>query len=328
MGRKRRKDLHLPQGMTLERGTYYCRKFGQQRVRLGRDFVDAMTEYAKLRSAQWSGRTVGDAIDRYIIDVLPLKRSEQTRKDELRALRRLKSVFGTGLPDQVLPQHLYRYIDARRKPDGTAAPLAARREIGLFGHVYRKMIRWGMTAQNPAKGIELPPVPTRTRYVTDDELAAVRAIASDRVRVAIDLAVLTGLRQGDILSMTRSQLTDEGIEVVASKTGKSAVVTWTPDLLEAVARGKALSPQLPGQFLVRTNQGKRYTGSGFASLWQALMRRHVARGGEAFQFKDLRAKSASDSGSLTEASERLQHSTTAITSARYMRRATRIKPLR
>ena len=84
----------------------------------------------------------------------------------------------------------------------------------------------------------------------------------------------------------------------------------------------------PGQWLVRTREGERYTPSGFASLWQALMRRVKASGGEPFQFKDIRAKTASDSASLTEASERLQHSTTAITSARYMRRAARIKPLK
>jgi integrase len=155
-----------------------------------------------------------------------------------------------------------------------------------------------------------------------------RGLASERLRVAIDLAYLTGLRQGDVLGLTRANLSDEGIEVTAGKTGKAMIVTWTDDLREVVKRAKALPPQLPGQYLVRTRTGAPYTSSGFASLWQALMRRYKAAGGEVFQFKDIRAKTASDSGSLTEASERLQHSTTAITSQRYMRRAARIKPLK
>jgi integrase len=158
--------------------------------------------------------------------------------------------------------------------------------------------------------------------------SAARELASDRLQVAMDLALLTGLRQGDILALTRANLTTEGIEVTASKTGKAAVITWTPELQAAVARAKALAPQLGSPYLVRNREGQRYSASGFASLWQALMRRHKAAGGEVFQFKDIRAKTASDSASLAEASERLQHSTTAITSARYMRKAARIKPLR
>ena len=144
----------------------------------------------------------------------------------------------------------------------------------------------------------------------------------------MDLAYLTGLRQGDILSLTRQSLTDEGIEVTASKTGKAMVITWTPELREVVARAKALAPQLGSPFLVRTREGARYTASGFASVWQALMRRVKKAGGEKWQFKDIRAKTASDSGSLSEASERLQHSTTAVTSQRYMRKAARITPLK
>lgn len=327
MGRKRKKNLHLPRGMSLDRGAYYLRT-ATKRTPLGREFAAAMALYGRLVHAQWVGTTVGDILSRYLREVTPLKRSAQTQRDEERSITRLARVFGAMRPGELTLQHAYQYLDRRRDAEGKPVPMAARHEIGLLRAALNKSVRWGAIERNPLTGVELPAVPTRKRYVTDAELAIARGLASERLRVAIDLAYLTGLRQGDVLGLTRANLTDEGIEVTAGKTGKAMIVTWTDDLREVVKRAKGLPPQLPGQYLVRTRTGAPYTSSGFASLWQALMRRHKAAGGEVFQFKDIRAKTASDSGSLTEASERLQHSTTAITSQRYMRRAARIKPLK
>ena len=49
---------------------------------------------------------------------------------------------------------------------------------------------------------------------------------------------------------------------------------------------------------------------------------------ERFQERDLRAKVASDSGSLVEASERLGHADTAITQRVYRRKPVRVQPLK
>ena len=49
---------------------------------------------------------------------------------------------------------------------------------------------------------------------------------------------------------------------------------------------------------------------------------------ERFQERDLRAKVASDSDSLIEASERMGHADTAITQRVYRRKPVRIQPLK
>lgn len=314
--------------MSCEHGAYYLRPSGKPRVALGRDFGKAMSEYGRLLSATWSGRTLADVIDRYRAEVLPLKRSKKTRTDEERGLLLLRAVFGRMIPADLTPRDCYRYLDMRRTKDGAVAPIAARHEIVLLGHVYSKAIRWGVATHNPCRKLELPKVAVRARYVEDAELQAARGLASDRLQVAIDIAYLTGLRAGDVRNLTRGCLTDEGIAVTASKTSKAAVYTWSPELRAVIDRAKRIAPQLPGTFVVRNRKGRAYTASGFAALWQALMRRYAKAGGVKFQFKDIRAKNASDSASLAEASERLQHSTTAITAQRYMRKAARLKPLK
>jgi len=67
---------------------------------------------------QWNGRTPAKVIDRYRLEVPPLKRSERTRQDEDKALDRLKAVFGHVLPDNVRAQLCYKYVNTRRIKDG------------------------------------------------------------------------------------------------------------------------------------------------------------------------------------------------------------------
>jgi len=84
-----------------------------------------------------------------------------------------------------------------------------------------------------------------------------------------------------------------------------------------------------------TRQGKPYTDNqgrcnAFDSLWQRFMDKvmETTNVSERFQERDLRAKVASDSDSLVEASERLGHADTAITQRVYRRKPVRIQPLK
>jgi integrase len=133
--------------------------------------------------------------------------------------------------------------------------------------------------------------------VTDAEYDAVYKLASERMRIAMDLALLTGQRRGDLLTLTRAKLTDEGIVFNQSKTGAGVLVEWTDELRKITDRAKALKPQVPGEYLLRKRSGRPYTAWGFSAIWQRLMDKATASGknGEApvlaerFTFHDLRA---------------------------------------
>jgi len=66
-------------------------------------------------------------------------------------------------------------------------------------------IRWGMRADNPAKGIERNPETGRKRYLKGDELARlVTALAAHPDRQAADIVrmlLLTGARRGEVFAM-------------------------------------------------------------------------------------------------------------------------------
>lgn len=71
------------------------------------------------------------------------------------------------------------------------------------------------------------------------------------MQCAMDLATMTGQREGDLLKLTRSQLTDDGIVFAIGKskrrhprhgkvieTSKRVIVEWSPELRAVIERLK------------------------------------------------------------------------------------------
>ena len=308
--------------MYLRRGAYYFVNSTGKWIPLGRDYVAAMAEYGRLSGPTPACITLHDVIERYRVHVLPQK-AASTQRDQTVELTRLDAVFGSMRPDEITTQHVYQYLDMR-----SDTPTAARHEVSLLRHVFVKAIRWGAGTKNPASGIELPKSAPRDRYVTDDEFETVYALAKPPVKVAMDFALLTGLRLGDILRLTRDSLQEDGMFVATSKTGKGLLFEYTPERKRAIKCSRALQPQMPGYNLVRARHGGPYSVNGFQSNWGRLMRKAEAAGMKRFTFNDLRAKSASDSATLAEASERLAHSGIATTKRVYFRKPIPVKPLK
>jgi len=75
--------------------------------------------------------------------------------------------------------------------------------------------RWYWLERNVLKDVKRNPSQPRSRYVNDAEYESCKASAPARVRLAMELALLTGQRQGDIIAM--------GTALKASASGGSAV---------------------------------------------------------------------------------------------------------
>jgi integrase len=325
MGRTRTRDKHLPQRLYLERGTYWFRPKGAKPVNCGHDLTDAIAKYAALIGTDWSGRTIGDVIDRYRAEVLPLKRSAATRKDQATQLDRLKKYCGHILPDAFTAQHAYRYLDGRRTKDGEPAPVAARHEVALLGHVLGKAIRWGVSTVNAVRDIDYGPRSPRRPNVPLEEVWKLHALATPRMKLAIEYALCAGQRREDLLKSKHDDCNDEGIVFEQGKTGAGVLVEWSPTLRELVRRSKAMSPQIPCEYILRTRLGRRYSPRGFSAMWQRLMKKHTDAGGMHFTFHDLRSVSATSAATLEEARDRLGHASSDTTKRHYVRGLTRAK---
>jgi len=321
MGKKRKSRRDLPARVYFKHNAYYFVDSSKKWHRLGDDFYQAMIAYSEINTINIPCSNMGAILDRYQRDIIPTK-AISTQKSNLSEIVLLRGVFGHMQPEDIDPQDIYKYMDAR--------PLVrANREIALFSNVFTKAIRWGYCKENPCKQVERNKETPRDRYVTNSEFWAVFDLAEYNpvLQVAMLLTAITGLRGTDLLQITFAQFTEQGLEVTPSKTksrtGKKLIFTWTDSLTDVHARAKNLKRKIKSIYVLCNRKGQPYTPSGFKAMWRRLMLKAKENGIEWFQFRDLRAKAGSDheDGSL------LGHSDPKTLERHYRRKPKIVVPL-
>ena len=293
---------------------------------LGSSLPEAKLKWARIeaeRREPTRGETVAAMLHYYRVKHLPAL-AERTQKDRSAHLDVLEKAFGHMRPDSVRPQHIAQYLEKHK------SPVAANRQIGTLSVAYTKGMRVGMASRNPCLGVERNKEEARDRYVTDAEFLAVKALADEHGQAVMDLAYATGMRQGDLLKLTPSHITNDGLVLRQGKTGQRQVMVLTPELADVIARLKASRTAL-GFTLIRRRDGKPYTSSGFKAWWQRLQRKAIREKAitERFTFHDIRAKSATDAEDQGHDSQVLMGHTTRKQTETYLRskRAIRVAPV-
>ena len=165
-------------------------------------------------------------MDRYTRDALPTK-GERTQEQYRASLQLLRAVFGEMAPSDVSPIHIYAYLDQRQR-------VAGNRDKAVLSNVYTLAIRLGMASANPCKQVRCNPEPPRDRYVTSDEFNQVRTLANPVLQAAMDLAVLTGLRLGDLIGLRWADWKEDGLHVKTRKTGRYLLFARSKALVETL----------------------------------------------------------------------------------------------
>ncbi len=91
---------------------YYVTSMGGKRkwIKLSADYSEALAKWAELEGATSSGETVAQAIDRYLVEVLPLK-AEKTRIEYSRQALKFRTMWGSRRLDEIRPMHIAQYLD-------------------------------------------------------------------------------------------------------------------------------------------------------------------------------------------------------------------------
>jgi len=366
MPRKRnRENKHLPTRWRFTHGAYYyqvpigCEDQwdGKKTFRLGTTYPEACRVWAdRFEDDQSDITTIGELMDRYIIETIPHK-SPKTQKDNLLSLKKLRPIFGdmrleVNNVTQLQPKHGYQYLTKATKKHGATS---AKHDFQVLRHLLTKATEWGLINRNPLLGhqVQIKSNPPRDRDVEDWE--AIEAISlgihhpgkpkPSRGPVIcsyyIRFKIMTGLRRTDILKLKHKDIKEDGIHVKISKTSKTTaktiVIEWDNEgeLGALINEIKAIPPfKSNSDSLFITREGKAYIDdfdecNAFDSMWQRFMRKAINDTNlvNRFQERDLRAKTATDSSSLEEAQLRLTHSSSEVTNRVYRRKPSRIKPL-
>lgn len=297
---------------------YYLDTADGKRVPLGDNLPKAIERYHELLNVPVTGVvTFAYAAKQYRAKQLPLK-SAKTQSEQERQLTALIDAFPNALLDEIEPFHIAQYRDKR------SAKVAANREISLFSNIWNWSREQGYTSKaNPTRGVRKNPERPRDRYVSDEEFRAVWVKAAPCVQDAMDLALLTGQRQGDVFSWRFSDIQDGYLQVLQAKTRKPLQMKIEGELASVIERIKNRPRNATGNWLIQSENGQRLSKTMFRKRFEKA--RDAA--GSDWQFRDLRAKSASDSDTLAEAQERLGHESSRTT-RRHYRRGEKVNPLK
>jgi len=325
MARRRQSNLGDPPRLHRKGKVWYHVSSPSPRVwtRLSDDRTEALRLWAQLEGVKEddSTRLFSVVVRRYVREVYPTK-SLRTQRDNDKELENLLRVFGDMPIDAILPVHIREYLDIR----GRSAKVRANREKALFSHIFNKSREWGYTtAQNPCQGVKGFREKGRDRYVTDDEFMRVKTCAHHTVSDAMDLALLTGQRPADVLKIKRGDIRDGALWIVQNKTGARLSIEITGELATAIERINQRPGRATGLYLIQDDNGQPLKQSTLHARFDKA--RKLA--GVDFQFRDLRAKAATDTGDLAHSQELLAHKNRDMTE-HYVRARSgaRVKPLR
>lgn len=304
--------------MHKKRNSYYYVTWenGKRKwIPLGNDLAMARLEWAKLENIadeDIESVTFSVAAARYERDIIPQK-AQSTQGEYRRQLRRLCDVFGNVPLDAITPQFVRRYLDER------GAKVAANREKALLSTVFNHAREWGYTASaNPCAGVKGHREYGRDRYIDDAELLKVISVACLPLKNALELAYYTGQRPADVRKLKRTDIRDGALWIRQGKTKAALRIAIEGPLLDVIIRlTTELPPLEPGYvrtlYLVQDEKGQPLTKS--ALNWRFTKARKAA-GVEYFQFRDIRAKSATDTediAGISHAQRLLGHKTRAMT---------------
>lgn len=311
VGKTRKTNKHLPQRMYLKHGGYWYVDRANKWHRLDSDYSAALKRYAAIVSNTGLDR-IDLLIAKYENEILP-KRAADTAKGRKKEFKRIRAVFGEMSPKDLRPCDAWDYFEKR------GANQVARHEIRALSAVMGWAVKWGAVDRNPLLKLGFPTFKARDRYVTDDEFGAVRVRAPQMLKYAMNIALITGARQKDILELDRRQVAAGVLKVTQSKTGKKVNYPVAGSLEENIDAALRMAPQLRHHVIVN-RQGKPYTRDGFQTQWQRAMKKAFPVKADRFTFNDIRAKSLSDAETLEEARIRAGHANSTITQVVYRRK--------
>jgi integrase len=325
MGRPKGRYPDLPPHMTARMSggrLHYYYQAGGRKKPLGTDKAEALRLWA-IEEAGSIGSGFVPVSDAYEKHIMPHLSASSARHYAL-ALENLRLAFGKGSLEQIEPVHVKQYIRRRSKKG------AALFEKKVLSAMFNWAREEGLTkAPNPCAGIKfsqaerkvIGKLGKRDRYVTDAEFETVLLKADPILQDAMDLAYLTGQRPSDLLKMTRQDMRDGTLLIVQEKTGAKVPIRIEGKLKRVLERALARPRRIQSMYIIATEDGQRLS-------YDALNRRFVkARGDADWQFRDIRAKTATDLPDIKRAQGLLGHSNEQTTTIYRRSKGVAIAPL-
>ncbi len=162
------------------------------------------------------------------------------------------------------------------------------RYVAALKCFFNRCIDWGKLQKNPCRGIKLYPEVSRTHWLEAGQINELLSHSSDRLRPIVQVALLTGLRMGDILRLTWDRIDFEQglIRIIQGKTQTPLLLPISEALAEVL---RAIFRDMDSPYVFQ-HRGKPLRGHGW--LRTDFAKAIKAAGLAGTHFHDLRHTAA------------------------------------
>lgn len=243
-----------------------------------------LVEFTRLTRGRTESHKAGmfpELVDMYQKSALYTKLKGHTKRSYDAAIDLIESEF-CDLPVSAIDQRGARSVFLEWRDQFADTPRKADMLITILARILSVAADREIIARNPIERPGRLSKGTRRELIwADKEVEAFKAHASPSLCLAMDLARLTGQRQGDLLRMTWSAYDGTNIELRQRKTGMLVRFEALPDLRDILDSQKRKAVTI-----LTTERGNRpWTESGFRASWRKAAER---AGIDGKTFHDLR----------------------------------------
>ena len=177
---------------------------------------DEMVRGVYIQRSASERMTLEAALKRYLADITPTKKPSSQKSERLKANTLIEHLGKYSLA-ALTPELVANYRDKRLNSLGRRgeliSPNTVRLELALLGHLFTVAIQeWGLgLTYNPVQNIRKPsPGEGRSRRLDSEEerrlFAVLRQHSNPMLAWIARIALETGMRSSEILTLTRSQV--------------------------------------------------------------------------------------------------------------------------
>jgi integrase len=265
-----------------ETKTYYYAFRGGPQIKAAPGTADFLQQYQEAHASlgKPNARSFMSIIAQYKGAPEFNKIAASTRRDYLRYIKMIEEEFG-DLPIAALADRRVRGDFKNWRDKYANTPRKADLAWTVLARIMSFAKDRGIITTNPCeRGGRLYVADRRDKIWSEQDIAAVLAVASDEIKLALILALWSGQRQGDLLRLPWSAYESPHIRLRQSKGGRRVAMPAGGPL-----RALLDSTERRGPLILTNTLGRPWTSDGFRTSWGKACERAGVSG---LTFHDLR----------------------------------------